>query len=369
VTLSDEHEIRLVAAQRGADRRMIARGNRFVGIERQDPVAGGLLHAEVPGQAEIVLPGELKQARAEGAGDRRRAIAAASIDNDHIVDQTAHRFEAASEIGLLVPDDHAQAQCRRVGHIVGGRGARFRSKGIHALRCTISASADPTAGKLLAAAQGMEQQMPRLIVNSEEQMPAEWPESWGPLLSRLEQEAVSRGEVVTEVRFDGVDEPTFWQPAQVDRPLLDVALVEVMTAPQGGLLDDALVQGAVAAGTLAAAAIETGEAFRGTNPATANQQLADLCDGVRSLIALSSAAATAVGVRLDEQDWNGRSGSKQMADLGRQLESIIEAQQSQDWLTVADILEYDFHPALNAWRPVFETLRTAASPASKPLTN
>jgi len=215
----------------------------------------------------------------------------------------------------------------------------------------------------------MEQQMPRLIVNSEEQMPAEWPESWGPLLSRLEQEAVSRGEVVTEVRFDGVDEPTFWQPAQVDRPLLDVALVEVMTAPQGGLLDDALVQGAVAAGILAAAAIETGEAFRGTNPATANQQLADLCDGVRSLIALSSAAATAVGVRLDEQDWNGRSGSKQMADLGRQLESIIEAQQSQDWLTVADILEYDFHPALNAWRPVFETLRTAASPASKPLTN
>ena len=208
--------------------------------------------------------------------------------------------------------------------------------------------------------------MPRLIVNSEEQMPAKWPESWGLLFGRLEAEAVSRGEVVTEVRFDGVDEPTFWQPAQVERPLLHVALVEVITAPQGDLLEDALLQGAMAAGTLAAAAIETGAAFRGTDPATANQQLADLCDGVRSLIALSSAAATAVGLRLDEHDWNGRSGSKQIADLGRQLESIIEAQQSHDWLTVADILEYDFHPALNAWQPVFETLRSAA-PASRPL--
>jgi hypothetical protein len=212
----------------------------------------------------------------------------------------------------------------------------------------------------------MERQMPRLIVNSEEQPPANGPESWGHLLVRLEQEADSRGDVVTEVRFDGVAEPTFWQPAQAARALAGVALIEVMTAPQSGVLDEALVQGAMAAGTLAAAAIQTGAEFR-SDPAAANQRLVELCQGVRSLISLSSAAATAVGVSLEQHHWSGRPGSIQMADLGRQLESIIEAQQSQDWLTVADILEYDFHPALNAWLPVFETLRATAPAAAAEL--
>jgi hypothetical protein len=212
----------------------------------------------------------------------------------------------------------------------------------------------------------MERQMPRVVLNTEEQSPRNMPESWGQLLGQIELEAVSRGQVVTEVRFDGVEEPTFWEPTQTGRALGDFQLVEVSTADQSDLLEDALLQGAMAAGTLAAAAIQNAGAFRSADIHAANQQLAELCEGVRSLISLSNVAATAVGLRLDQHQWDGRSGSEQIADLGRQLESISEAQQAQDWLTVADILEYDFHPALNAWLPVFDTLRSASHGSRQP---
>jgi hypothetical protein len=206
--------------------------------------------------------------------------------------------------------------------------------------------------------------MPRLVVNNEEQPLENAVGSWGEVLSRLEHDAVARGEVVTEVRFDGVDDPTFWQPWQVNRTLGDIAAIEVQTASQSHLVNEALAQGVTAAGTLAAAAIEIGTMFRANQVTTANQRLSELCQGTSSMIGLSNTAATALGLQLDALEWNGQTGSVQISALVQLLESIIQAQQAHDWLTVADFLEYDLNPALIAWLPVFETLSSAATAAT-----
>jgi hypothetical protein len=201
--------------------------------------------------------------------------------------------------------------------------------------------------------------MLRLVLNDEEQSLENMPENWGELLEGLDQRAGERGEVVTAVRFDGVEEPTFRQPARTGLVLRNVELVEVETAAPGDLIDEALARASLAVATLATAASQTGESFRGPDLAGANQQLAELGEGVRSLMAILDAGATALGVSLDRLQWNGRPVSSQLGELTGQLESIIDAQQAHDWLTVADILEYDFQPALTTWRPVFDALRTA----------
>ena len=208
--------------------------------------------------------------------------------------------------------------------------------------------------------------MPRLFVNNQEQNPANGPESWGLLLDRLEQDAIGRGDVVTEVRFDGVDEPTFWQPEEAGRALSGVELIEVQTMPSRALLDEALSRGELAVTTLASAAARTGVAFRGTDLETANNALADIGEGVRSLTSISKIAAAALELTLEELEWNGGSGAVQIGELTRLLASIVEAQQAQDWLTVADILDYDFQPALEGWLGVFETLRAAADAQAQP---
>lgn len=201
--------------------------------------------------------------------------------------------------------------------------------------------------------------MTRLVLNDAEQSVENVPIYWGELLKGLDEHANQRGEVVTAVRFDGVDEPTFRQPALVGRPLRDVRTIELETATPSDLLDDALVEGAAAAGTLAAAAGDIGSAFRGTDVSEANQRIVELGEGIRSLIWILGTAATARGVSLDEMECNGRTLSTQLTELTAQLLSIVEAQRSEDWLTVADILEYDFRPALHAWQPVFDALRSS----------
>jgi hypothetical protein len=43
--------------------------------------------------------------------------------------------------------------------------------------------------------------------------------------------------------------------------------------------------------------------------------------------------------------------------LGSWLESLVEAQAGQDWLTVADVLEYDLEPTLRAWMEQLQLLQ------------
>jgi len=43
--------------------------------------------------------------------------------------------------------------------------------------------------------------------------------------------------------------------------------------------------------------------------------------------------------------------------LGSWLESLVEAQAGQDWLTVADVLEYDLEPTLRTWMEQLQLLQ------------
>jgi hypothetical protein len=203
--------------------------------------------------------------------------------------------------------------------------------------------------------------MTRLMLNDGEQSLDTVPDRWSDLLEGLDQRADAHGEVVTAVRFDGVDEPAYREPAQMDRIVRDIDLIEVQTATPYSLLDDALAEGAAAAGALATAAGGIGSSFRGPNITEANQRLAELGEGTRSMISILGAVASARGIGLDQLEWDGHPLTAQLTALAGQLESIVAAQQSRDWLTVADLLEYEFQPALQAWQPVFDGLRSRMS--------
>lgn len=200
--------------------------------------------------------------------------------------------------------------------------------------------------------------MVRLVLNQQEQIVDNLPESWGELLRRLEAEAAVRGELVSAVRFNGADEPTFQQPAQARRAVRGFATIEVETAAPGALVDAALAHGAAAAAVLAVASRQTSEAFRRSDGAAANARLAELGEGIGSLVTVLEMVAS-LGISLDRAEWNGRTVPAQLGEIVGQLQSMIDAQQAEDWLTVADILEYGIHPALDTAQPVFEGVRAA----------
>jgi hypothetical protein len=46
-----------------------------------------------------------------------------------------------------------------------------------------------------------------------------------------------------------------------------------------------------------------------------------------------------------------------VSELGKHLEQLVLAQEQGDWITVADVLQYDIGPSLTRLAPVLESLR------------
>jgi hypothetical protein len=180
--------------------------------------------------------------------------------------------------------------------------------------------------------------------------------TWGELLGVLDAEFGARGVLLTGVRFDGVEEPAFREPAVVARPLTAVQRVDVETATPDELLRQSLTEASEAIGQIADEVMRVATMFRRHELAPANEGLARLSADLHTFVALMTTLQGPLGISVERLTIDGVSPDEQIARLGGWLESLIGAQASEDWLTVADILEYDIEPVLRAWRTRLDAL-------------
>ena len=180
--------------------------------------------------------------------------------------------------------------------------------------------------------------------------------TWGELLETLDAELGVRGVLLAAVRFDGVEQPAFREPSVTARPLTTVQRVEVETATPDALLRQSLAEAAEGIGQIADDVARVSALFRGNDLTAANQGLARLSGDLHTFAALVTTLRGPLGIAVERLTIDGVSPDEQIERLGAWLESLIAAQSSEDWLTVADILEYDIEPILRAWRTRLETL-------------
>lgn len=211
--------------------------------------------------------------------------------------------------------------------------------------------------------------MYQVFVN-EEPGPAEngW-KSWGELLRAVEGRCTAAGQVVTAVRFDGVDQPAFREAALESRELADIATVEIEATRPTDLLLSSLDQAVSAADALAQSAERMAAGFRGFDVSAANAELREFAGSLATLISFTTAICQATGVDLAGVDYEGAPAAQMVDELLAHADAMIGAQQVGDWITLADIVEYDLAPALGRWPGLFDALRarvpgaTALDPA------
>jgi hypothetical protein len=199
--------------------------------------------------------------------------------------------------------------------------------------------------------------MPRILVNGLEQTPGPACQHWGDLLEHLDGVVAGGGQVLTAVRFDGVDEPTFRDPAGARRSICGLQVIEAESLRPRDLLENSLNEAIGAARTLAEGAGRVGGAFRGFDVSIANQDLVDLAQGLGTLVAIIQTLSQALGVALDSLVCEFGTANNMIEELSGHADALIEAQQAGDWITVADVIEYDVAPALQRWPSLFEGLR------------
>ena len=95
--------------------------------------------------------------------------------------------------------------------------------------------------------------MAHLLVNGQPTPLDSAQKTWGDVLHAVELAADARGDAVTAVRFEGVDQPTFRAGDLRARPMVRLGRVEIDTVPRGRLLRATLGTAGLSLPALAAA--------------------------------------------------------------------------------------------------------------------
>lgn len=180
--------------------------------------------------------------------------------------------------------------------------------------------------------------------------------TWRQALACLDDAVGRRGLIVTDVRFDGIDEPAFRDRGVLDRRLDDVACVEVRSGTPASLMERCMTEALGAIEVLSRAAVQVADQFRGPAIVPARARLAELAEGLGTLMAITGAAGLALKVDARHGVHGDRSIASIITEMTGHVDALILAQASRDWDRIADVLEQGVEPALRRWKPVLEVL-------------
>ena len=146
--------------------------------------------------------------------------------------------------------------------------------------------------------------------------------------------------ILVSLRLDGVEVPGESLADLSEISLAGVREAEIETRPARELALESLESAAAYAGEVGKALAETAELMRASRPEVANEQFTEVIDAMSVLFFALDAAARQLG---------GEAAG--IESLGQRIQpwrdQILEAQQTQDWIRVADYLEYEVGPVID----------------------
>jgi hypothetical protein len=185
------------------------------------------------------------------------------------------------------------------------------------------------------------------------------PETWGDLLDRVDRSLVADGRVVTAVRFDGVDQPSFRAVDLAAVTLGTIARVDIDAVDAAALLCGTLDTARESLPSLALGARQAAEAFRAGPLGDAHQQLASLVQAVQSLITLTAAMANVADASLGAPAAATAAAGRACREIEQALQGLIAQQTSRDWDALGLALD-GLARSIASWDDVLDVIRTRA---------
>ncbi len=173
------------------------------------------------------------------------------------------------------------------------------------------------------------------------------------IIARLESDFVARGEVICEIRVNGVllndgDETRLGEMQSGE--ILDL---EIRSNQPSSLISDAIRSTLVLIPDLEKSCVSTAERFRGTDMGAAQKSFHECLEGCQWLVdtlihVRGAASGTGVPISQPERWFEAEKL------IARVIREISEAYTLKDYVLVADLLEYELTGVLSVWREAIE---------------
>ncbi len=179
--------------------------------------------------------------------------------------------------------------------------------------------------------------------------------TYGELMKQLSVQLSEGGSTIVQATIDGVDVSGLHEEELLNLPLVEIEQIALTTGYPEQVALDTLQTSEEWVLRLIESVEKTADLLRIGEEVDANSSLTRFTDGFQ-LFSLALAKVEAVIQRSGEQKEIQNLITDFKKRINFVLDEIITTQGNQDWIMLADLLEYEMMPILEDWSPLSHTL-------------
>ena len=196
----------------------------------------------------------------------------------------------------------------------------------------------------------------KLLVNGKEETVSHMGETLGDLLLHIEKDGVPQGNVVRSIKIDG-QESSPDSPEAQKTPLSEIATLEVEISTLSDIINKNIENADAYLIRLIPGIEKSVELFRMGNEQEANKFFINIIDGIDWLSQVLDMILTAKAISPDTV-FDGKSIQDRQASLVDLTQQMVDANKNQDWVLLADLLEYEILPYYQEWSNILPHFRS-----------
>ena len=196
----------------------------------------------------------------------------------------------------------------------------------------------------------------KLLINGKEEIFSHEGETLDDLLIFMEREHLAKGNVVRSIKLDGQESSL--DSSEVRKiPLSGIGTLEVEISTMLDIVNKNLDNAEDYIKRLIPGIEKSVKLFRTGNEQEANKFFINIIDGVDWLSQVLDMILTAKGISPDTV-FDGKSIQDRRASLIDFTKQMLDANKNQDWVLLADLLEYEILPYYQEWSNLLPQFRS-----------
>lgn len=178
----------------------------------------------------------------------------------------------------------------------------------------------------------------------------------GDLLEEFVTKRFFRDEFIATIKINGEVIPEDVMLTMKTKPVADVKSIEIDTdtfrAVSIRALDsmDEYVEG------LVALVEQSADKFRTDDETSANKNFINCVEGLQTFIGIIDKVKNINGLDFNTMKHEGGALNLKEQELLRVLNSLFASQKNRDWISLADILEYELAPLVVEWKEILQLI-------------
>ena len=196
----------------------------------------------------------------------------------------------------------------------------------------------------------------KVLVNGKEETISFMGETLGDLLSHIEKVGVAQGNVVRSIKIDGQESSPDSSEAQRTQ-ISEIATLEVEVSTLAEMINKNIENADAYLIRLIPGIEKSVELFRIGNEQEANKFFVKIVDGIDWFSQVLDIILTAKEISPDTV-FEGKSIQDRRTSLVDLTQQMVDANKNQDWVLLADLLEYEILPYYQEWSNLLPGFRS-----------